>query len=245
MKNSAYESNYKTLSAAYAAAVKGELSFEKYAELYTENATGANKYSSLRGLDKLENVEPMYTFGRKTVANEIDPEQTTYKYTRAKNARALGEEDFPTQEAWANHVTACNRVFLALAEWHAALKADANPSAKLFRAVKQEAEKAAVNLRDSMGANCFVRVNSAVANAFIALCTKQKKAVGVVKTAALRSKNEVRAAVEDLVRAAINGVELSMIAAVNEQELSEYKKTVAAEEKAAKEAAKQAEKPAA
>lgn len=242
----------KMLAKAYADTDLGvdEEDVHDFSRLYQEFGAQVDVFAGLSGFAKFSDPVDHYTWATET---ERDPEtgEELISWKQRKLSRALVESDLPGQ--WGSYKSLCNCVHTALAAFSDAVTAGDSASAfsaPLWRALKKDVEAACLLIKQAFGADFFVRVNNATAWKLCLTCFRKVKTVGDSQySLELKSRAQVRAAVEELARNMLFKAEEKISSRLEKAEKEGYIKAAnvaykaeQAEKKAAKAARKEAEK---
>lgn len=227
-----------------------EVRVNEFEDLYDLFSEQVDIFSGLSGFEKFSDPVDHYTWFAET---EKDPEtgEEVKRWKQRKLSRALAESDLPGH--WAQYKSLCNCVHTALAAFSDAVTAGDSAaafSAPLWRALKKDVEAACLLIKQAFGADFFVRVNNATAWKLCLTCFKRVKTLGDSQySLELKSRAQVRAAVEELARNMLFRQEEKISSRLEKAEKEGYIKAAnaaykaeQAEKKAAKAARKEAEK---
>ena len=242
----------KMLAKAYADTDLGvdEEDVHDFSRLYQQFGEQVDVFAGQTGFMKFSDTIDHYTWSMET---EKDPEtgDELISWKQRKLSRALAESDMPGN--WAQYKSLCNCVHVALAAFSDAVTAGDSAaafSAPLWRALKKDVEAACLLIKQAFGADFFVRVNNATAWKLCLTCFKRVKTLGDSQySLELKSRAQVRAAVEELCRNMLFKAEEKISSRLEEPEKKGYIKAAnaaykaeQAEKKAAKAARKEVEK---
>lgn len=227
-----------------------ELGVNEFEDLHELFGAQVDVFAGLSGFAKFSDPVDHYTWSTETEKNPETGEETK-RWKQRKLSRALVESDMPGN--WTQYKSLCNCVHVALAAFSDEVTAGDSAaafSAPLWRALKKDVESACLLIKQAFGADFFVRVNNATAWKLCLTCFKRVKTLGDSQySLELKSRAQVRAAVEELCRNMLFKAEEKISSRLEKAETAGYIKAAnaaykaeQAEKKAAKAARKEAEK---
>ena len=208
--------SYERLMSAFDA-YKKDGNLAPMANAYNELHEKADQYSTIRGAAKLCNNSKVYT-----IIPSYDDEKAIEGFRRSVVKMALNESDFSTAAKWEEYKSYIRRLYFEVADYDRSFDDDQTPMIKRFRNVRAKLLDVVLFLKNEFGLEKALSVNSTNTHSFISMTVKNKTHKGAYsKTPTRQNLSMFREFVENMIRCAVNDIDLTVLSVEKREEEAE------------------------